>query len=387
MSRSDLVVFVLQTKNFKHDQRIHKEARVLMDAGYKVAFVSRSVDHVNETEFKDYLFIANRLWTHNANASLLTRHFSDLVFQAYALFKLILFRYRNSNYSIVLWACDPVMFLFVRLSKLLRFGVVWDHHELPPNFFLGKKLLMTLFKSAYRKTDINIHANDERRHYLEKLIQYKSKSTLILNNLPATLSGNTTSMPVGLPVDFDPSKPFIYLQNSFDDDRGGHEIFKALSDTSYNLVCAGDFSNNQIEHFLKLGFFTKSNFFYLGFIGQDSINWLLKNCFATVILYKNTSPNQWLCDPNRLYQSVFLNAPVITGSNPTIKSFIEGVNYQRCILIEGDGCDHMAILSALHKVKDLPLPGQNSEIPLWSSYQPKILKTIDRIFSNLRRKA
>lgn len=387
MSRSDLVVFVLQTKNFKHDQRIHKEARVLMDAGYKVAFVSRSVDHVNETEFKDYLFIANRLWTHNANASLLTRHFSDLVFQAYALFKLILFRYRNSNYSIVLWACDPVMFLFVRLSKLLRFGVVWDHHELPPNFFLRKKLLTILFKSAYKKADLNIHANVERKHYLEKTIQFNAEKTLVLSNLPVSLSSDDLVIPDGLPGSFDPSEPFVYLQNSFSEGRGGEEIFKALSYTSYNIVCAGDFNNNQIEHFLRLGFFTKSNFFYLGFIGQDSINWLLKNCFATVILYKNTSPNQWLCDPNRLYQSVFLNAPVITGSNPTIKSFIEGVNYQRCILIEGDGCDHMAILSALHKVKDLPLPGQNSEIPLWSSYQPKILKTIDRIFSNLRRKA
>lgn len=387
MLNNDLIIFVLQTKNFKHDQRIHKEARTLINAGYKVAFLLRSTDYFDKAEFKDYLFIANRVWACNTNSSLILRHFSDLVFQVYALLKLLYFRFKKNNYNIAIWACDPVMFLFVCLSKFLNFGVLWDHHELPPNFFMNNKILMKLFKSAYKKADLNIHANEERKHYLEKAIQVTFEDTLVLSNLPVNINNDDILVPAGLPSTFDPSEPFIYLQNSFSEGRGGKEIFKALSDTNYNIVCAGNFTDSQIGHFLELDYFTEKNFFHLGFINQANINWLLKNCFATIVLYKDTSPNQWYCDPNRLYQSVFLNTRIITGSNPTIKSFINEVNYQRCILMEGDGCDSKDILSALHKAKDLPAITGNSDVPLWSSYQTKILNSIERIFYNLRRKA
>jgi hypothetical protein len=60
-------------------------------------------------------------------------------------------------------------------------------------------------------------------------------------------------------------------------------------------------------------------------------------CKLSLVFYKNTSPNNWLCEANRLYQAIDAGLPVVVGANPPMKSIVEGLNVG--ISVDTDGVD------------------------------------------------
>ena len=65
----------------------------------------------------------------------------------------------------------------------------------------------------------------------------------------------------------------------------------------------------------------------IGKIDQEEIFSLVKNAKLTVVLYGNSSMNNWLCAPNRFYYALYYNIPVVVGQNQALKQ-IDG-----CIII------------------------------------------------------
>lgn len=60
-------------------------------------------------------------------------------------------------------------------------------------------------------------------------------------------------------------------------------------------------------------------------------------CAFSLIFYKNTSANNWYCEPNRMFQNVINGNPVIVGNNPPMKDFVENGGYG--VMVETDGSD------------------------------------------------
>ncbi|BFL84868.1 hypothetical protein LFREDSHE_33180 [Shewanella baltica] len=303
----------------------------------------------------------------------------DLSFQLYSsMFLLFLsLRAKSKIEKPILWLCDPIMFPLVICGKGLGYKVIWDHHELPPAKFLNIPILRSIFRFAYKVSDINIHANNERMDVLENRLVQKAKNYLLMSNLPESFEPDEIR-PTRLSDKFDTSRPFIYLQNSYSESRCGNEIMGALVESDINVVCAGNFSEFQEQFFSKNKSYFSKKVYSVGYISKKEMNWLLSRCLCTIILYRNSSWNQWYCDPNRLYHSMIQGTNVITGSNPTIIGALKEFEYNCAITLDGDGANQEDILQALNQIRnvDSKLNPSVKNLPLWKSYRKLLLSKL-----------
>ena len=68
----------------------------------------------------------------------------------------------------------------------------------------------------------------------------------------------------------------------------------------------------------------------------------------SLAFYKNVSPNNWYCEPNRLFQNLINGNPVVVGYNPPMKELVE--KYGVGVSAETDGSDIDAIIRAIKQV-------------------------------------
>ena len=74
----------------------------------------------------------------------------------------------------------------------------------------------------------------------------------------------------------------------------------------------------------------------------------MKLCHASLVFYKKTSPNNWYCEANRLYQAVDMGLPVVVGANPSMKSTVEELGVG--VSVDTDGSDPELIKKGLAEV-------------------------------------
>ena len=96
-----------------------------------------------------------------------------------------------------------------------------------------------------------------------------------------------------------------------------------------------------------------------------------------LVFYKNTGPNNWFCEPNRLFQIVNNGYPVVSGANPPMKEFVERGGYG--ISIDTDGTDVQKIIEGIKYVLEnynaiKQNIEKNSGSVLWESQEPTIKK-------------
>lgn len=61
--------------------------------------------------------------------------------------------------------------------------------------------------------------------------------------------------------------------------------------------------------------------------------------------------NNWLCEPNRLYQAKLVGTPIVAGNNPTLSNALKG--YPLGVTAATDGSDSEEISLAIQRLKDL----------------------------------
>jgi len=68
---------------------------------------------------------------------------------------------------------------------------------------------------------------------------------------------------------------------------------------------------------------------FLDSVPQIELTDFIDKAIGSVIFYKKSNINNWLCAPNRFYQSLARSTPVLTGNNPifvnAIKDSFSGV--------------------------------------------------------------
>ena len=67
-------------------------------------------------------------------------------------------------------------------------------------------------------------------------------------------------------------------------------------------------------------------------------------------MYDSSSANELYCEPNRLYQSIGLNKPVITGNNPPMKDIVE--KYGLGLSLKNDGRKKSEIINAIQQLNE-----------------------------------
>lgn len=348
-------LMILKTQNLRNDQRVIKEIRSLTECGANVeVFVAKDCN-MTETELNKPMKEVNIIGG-AAPKNIFIRILGVFDFYIKSLFYIIPKKSKINKY----WICDPIMFGLVLLIKMIDFKskIIWDHHELPPTWFLNNKFLLIFFKLAYKKADIVIHCNQSRRDYLENILNFKHGNSYIISNYPDVLGEVEEERLQEESENWINDKKFIYLQNCLQEDRNGAVIIKALIGQGYYIYHAGKINKNYLEvngvdpnhKQLKLG----------GYLSFKQINRVLKKCEFTVICYKKNSLNQIYCDANRLYQAMALGTPLIIGDNPTM---IEStINYHSKIILAGDG-------SEIESFLNLPIEFDSIRNPLVYSWK------------------
>lgn len=259
--------------------------------------------------------------------------------------------------------------------------IVWDMHELPHSVFFKTSITKNILKRILENSDLLVYTNKERRDYIHSKLQYKEKSYAILNNYPDNdyFKINRNKKPAILNI-LREDKPYILWLGAANTARNFSPFLKVFEDNidKYNLVILGgveDTYKQKIEKYQKQGFVFNS------FVKQDEMINYIDNALLSVVLYNNKSPNNFYCEPNRLYQLISRNIPLVVGHNPTMKRLVEELDCG--VVLKDDGSDYESLSEGvqilLSKLNDITSKGMSIDKSILFSWDNQFAKVVEEI--------
>jgi glycosyltransferase involved in cell wall biosynthesis len=346
------VLMILKCNGLQYDDRVRKECESLkscLDYDTEIHVVeddnSKRTGAIfgSQTQFKSYFLLTRKLFSGN---SLLLVKLCEL------FFKLLPTLIKKRK---VIWLHDPLMFVFVPFIFLLKKTnrvehIVWDQHELPPEYFISSPITCYLYKVAMKLVDVRIHANKQRAEYLNKLLG-KDYSYHILNNFVDVTFVVEKSQPLSSHVcEWLDGDDYVLLQSGAYHERNFEHVVNAfmIYGKQKCMVVGGSrvdlaLYRTKYENFDDI-------FFFVGMVPQIRLVDYIDNAKASLILYKSTIPNAYYCEPNRLYQASCRGTFVIVGNNPPMADFVN--DNQNGFVLNSDGSNKECILCALNYINE-----------------------------------
>ena len=329
------IALVLYTRGIDYDDRIRKEMLSIMKLYPNVSFKIFAVESKNrEEEGVSSYGVPYRipyLKTRDKYASA-----SHTMAKAWDFYKTIKNDLKDFD---AIWCADPETFIFV----LMLHGkpLAWDLHELPLRF-MHNPLLKALFRFTERKVNVMIHANEPRLKHLESLgmITHPEKQ-FFLRNYPDF--NEIDSEYDEIYQNFEKwvgNDKCVYLQGLMDVKRADIESLESvLAFPELKGVVVGRILPERMKAFEEK--FGKEELdkriFFTGQIKQLKTPQYMKKCAFSLVFYKNSSANNWYCEPNRMFQNVINGNPVIVGNNPPMKDFVMNGGFG--VVVDTDGSD------------------------------------------------
>ena len=178
----------------------------------------------------------------------------------------------------------------------------------------------------------------------------------------------------------------VYLQGLDGDRRAAYESVAAVLRTDgLTAVVVGRYDQTSRKRLEKeYGEELHHRVLFIGRIPQMKIPQYVKQCYTTLVFYKNISPNNYYCEANRFYQSVLMGLPVVVGSNPPMKEIVE--KYGFGVSIDDDGGDVQKIIDGIHTIEDRydvyrKNIEKNKENLLWKNQKTYIKEMMDFLLS------
>lgn len=250
----------------------------------------------------------------------------------------------------VIWLHDPLMFVFVPFLYLLKRvrlveTIVWDQHELPPEYFIKNTATRYLYKMAMKLVDVRIHANKQRALLLNELLK-EEFSYFVLNNYVDITFVNEKSQAIGAEVlEWLAGQEYVLLQSGAYDERNFNAVVEAFMVYGrQKCIVVGGTGVNLNEYRLKYPQFDEV-FHFVGMVPQIRLVDYIDSALASLILYKSSIPNAFYCEPNRLYQASCRGTFVIVGNNPPMADFVK--ENKNGFILESDGSQPAHIIDAL----------------------------------------
>lgn len=250
------------------------------------------------------------------------------------------------------WCADPETFIFVMMIQ--GKPLAWDLHELPSRF-MRNPIWQFLFRHAEKKVKVMIHANEPRLKYLESLgmVKHPEKQFVLRNYPQFNEIDSEYDETYNRFVEWLGDCKCVYLQGVVSKQRADIESIEAvLSIPNLKAVIVGCTRSDLMDNILSKHTEQeiKERLYFTGRIRQLKTPQYIRKCFMSLVFYKNTSPNNWFCEPNRLYQNLINGNPVVVGNNPPMKELIE--QYEVGVCAETDGADVNAMVSAIKNLLD-----------------------------------
>ena len=277
--------------------------------------------------------------------------------------------------------------LFIRKKTLF-----WDLRELPM-FLMSSSWKRWVLKQIFSKCTVMIHANQYRIDYLNQngLIEDEKKH-LVVRNYPDFSSVDTEYDARYYEVkEWIGDRTCVYLQGLSNDSRASFESLSAVMNVPD--ICAivlGTVSepakNKLIEQYGEES--VDKRICFAGNFKVLKVPQYLALCHLSLVFYKNTSPNNYYCEANRLYQAIDAGLPVVVGSNPSMKYVVEDLGVG--VSVDTDGSDIKLIESGVKTILDnramyvSNIKCLTNEIK-WESQEPALKRAIDILIANTKK--
>jgi len=377
-NRQYKIALVLYTSGIDYDDRIRKEMLSIMKLYPNVSFKIFAVEPKNrEEEGVSSYGVPYRipyLKTRDKYAS--ATHTMAKAWDFYNSVKNDLTEFD------AVWCADSETFIFVFM--LHGKPLVWDLHELPGRF-MHNPIWKALFRMMECKVNVMIHANESRLKYLESLgmIKHPDKQFFLRNYPDFSEIDSEYDETYHKFDEWLGDGKCVYLQGISWESRADVEsIESVLAFPELKGIVTGRIQEDRMKLFEERygKEVLQSRIFFTGQIKQLKTPQYIRRCAFSLVFYKNTSANNWYCEPNRMFQNVINGNPVIVGNNPPMKDYVETGNYG--VVVNTDGSDVEEIKKGIQQLLDNYETYKDNvtakDCGLWSSQEGTIGEIVEK---------
>lgn len=378
------VHMVIKTNALIYDDRFRKEVQSLKRIGVKVT--GSVLEDANQArsghdygDGQQYPFAILSLFTRKLlNSRLfLLLHLGEFILRVLW----VLIRTKPK----VVWIHDPVLLFFMPFLAIFRqLGVidkvVWDHHELPIKRIDNSPFLRTVFGWFCARADVLIAANTPRLNYLTQHYPRAAnvKHLAVIRNYSDREFVAQPPKPLPDPlINWLAGREYLLVQSGLVEVRN----FRAVADTlipNDNLpplvVVGGGDKTLLAEYRQRYGEQFNRRVYLIDKVPQMELTRYLDGAMASIIFYnQNFGINNWLCEPNRLFQALNRNRPVIVGHNPPMADMLDWCGFG--VVVGDDGSGQLQFAEALQrflteKARLQPLDSEKAFAIQWESQDP-----------------
>lgn len=375
------IALVLRTGDLEYDDRVRKEIISIQAMFSNITFKVFVLydDNIAKEGVTSYgvPYKAISLKTRDKYAQA-----SKLFLKAYEMYLAVK---EDIKHFDAVWCADIETIMVVLLCG--KRPLIWDLHELPMAL-IGNRAKRGLLKIAFRKCEVVFHANQYRIDYLAQLGALdKVEKHLPVRNFPDFEQAETDRDDSIIAFSaWRKGRDCFYLQGLSGESRAPYESLAAI--LRVPNLCAVVMGGINQEVLSKLQFrygaeLIADRIRFEGLVNVLKTPLYMRECFASMIFYKNYSPNNWLCEANRLYQTISEGLVVISGNNPPLKEIVEG--YKLGVAIDSDGSDEDLIFEGIKDIINNKIQFQqnvalNKNRFLWKTQEPILNTVVNKIF-------
>lgn len=326
-------VCMMVTNTCTHDARVLKEAASLTKNGYHVTILAVMGNNTKRNEVIDGFCIKR-----------ITRKIKPFTFFGKLEFSLKFIYYSMKEKADIYHAHDLSTLLECFISsRINKSALIYDSHEL----FVRNYGRMSLGEFSYYFLEKNLIKRVNSIITVNQYISKKLKSRYSLPKDPVVVM----NCPVLNPKNIDSSSVFnrdlyneilnntanrriILYQGNIQDGRGLLELVESmhyLSDKEFCLLMIGDgFLKNKLEEIVAER--EIKNIYFTGMLNLNQLAEYTKIADLGVILFENNSLNNYYGSPNKLFEYIHGNIPILAPNYPFIRDIIG--KYDIGVLIE-----------------------------------------------------
>lgn len=372
------VALVIQTSNLDYDDRVRKELVSIKELYPNVQFQIFALYNENKSEegVTSYGIPYKVYYLKSRDKYVSASHLFKKAWEFYSIVKPELRMYD------AIWCADFHVFLFA----LLLHGkpILWDLHELP-YLLIGSWWKRLLFRIIENKSNVIIHANQPRLDYLKKIGMVKHpEKHFVIRNYPDFNEVDTVYDETYQAFDkWLGNDKCVYLQGINNSDRADMESISAvMCFEELKAVIVGRIDDTLYERLMaKFGKeAVEKRLFFTGMIKQLKTPQYIRRSFMSLVFYKNTSMNNWYCEPNRFFQNIINGNPVVVGNNPPMKELVEKFGVGICARTDGTDVTMIseAIASLMNQYETLKKNCLSfSEKIMWHNQETTIQKVMN----------
>lgn len=298
----------------------------------------------------------------------------------------LLFSNQVKNVNVIVFH-DVQQYANLYFSIAFRFfhkkAIIWDLHELPHQYFEKYSILRSFIRFLITKSDLTVFTNIARKDYVFKIYNIKNGDFFVLNNYPNTEYNFQKQQKLEEEIElWLDSQPYILWLGAGAKVRNFDSFLKGYDNLSkrFKLIVLGKVESD-FTH--QISILKAENKVKVLFVKQSEMIQYIDNAAFSVVMYNSFSMNNYMCEPNRLYQLLTRGIPVICGNNPPLAQAIEQVGIS--IVLEDDGRDseclkkNMSIMAnSFAEFSEILNKSEAKKIFNWDDQFPQIYSKIEQ---------